>query len=323
MQITVTCPRCKQSMTTHSRVAGSYAICAHCNGRFWIPEDAAHDASQPAEPTDPAKPDRRRHRRRAPNALPRAAPPAAASRKTVAGLLHKPIVPIPQPTGGSADRPPQRAPVEPQAEPSPPGAVTPFRAAPGAAGPPATPARQAAPAANEPGLPVAVPAKRVARFITADAAQSTLRLAEDGRLPELRLQESGQGKAKPQKGLTVNPLVMLGLLCLSVTASVVLVLIEPAPSGSADSSGKAAARQVIARHYFSDAESSRPDKPYQLLLREAQMAYARGDYRKERELYQRVLDLLRQERGPFEGLTGSASRDRELEKHILVLLSDH
>jgi len=58
--------------------------------------------------------------------------------------------------------------------------------------------------------PVAPPqARKVARFVTAEAAQSTLKLAADGQLPQLQLQDTdehnkGQGKAR-----SIPPLVMI------------------------------------------------------------------------------------------------------------------
>jgi hypothetical protein len=63
-------------------------------------------------------------------------------------------------------------------------------------------------------------------------------------------------------------------------------------------------------------------EPYQILLRDAQQAYSRGDHRAQRDCYGKVLDLLRAERGSEEkGLTGSRSKDKELEEALLVLLS--
>jgi hypothetical protein len=162
----------------------------------------------------------------------------------------------------------------------------------------------------------------VARFITAEAAQSTLNLAPDGKLPELHLQETGQARAKDEKGTTVHPLVLLALLSLSVVACIVLVLIEPEASSSSDSAAKQNARRVIADHYFANRDAPGPKEPYQVLLREAQRAYARGDYQEERRLYRQVLQLLRAERSEFESVTGTLAGDQELERQINVLLRD-
>ena len=62
-------------------------------------------------------------------------------------------------------------------------------------------------------------------------------------------------------------------------------------------------------------------EPYQVLLREAQLAHSHGDFETERQRYRRVLDMLRAEHGADEkGLTGSHRRDKELEGEISVLL---
>ena len=171
--------------------------------------------------------------------------------------------------------------------------------------------------------PAPAPRKRVARFVAAEAADSTLRLAADGKLPELHLDE-GQIKEKAAtKSSSVNPLVMLGALSMSVVLSVVLVAIDMETPAAADSHGKAHMRKVIENDYFGAGDFESKDlEPYQVLLREAQRAYTRGDYKNERKHYRKVLDMLRAERGPLEkGLTGSRSRDKKLEKAISVLLS--
>jgi len=83
------------------------------------------------------------------------------------------------------------------------------------------------------------------------------------------------------------------------------------------------ARQTIEDTYFGSGNLDNKDlAPYQALLREAQRAHARGDVKTEREHYRKVLDMLREERGTHEkGLTGSRSRDKDLEEAISVLLS--
>ena len=206
MQITVACPRCKQSIAVADKMAGSYAACPYCNGRFWIPENADDDPPQPG----PA---------------PLATPPAGAA-------------PAPSPA--------------------------------------APPAKPTAPA----------PTKKVARFVTAEAAQSTLNLAENGKLPELHLEEAAKAKSQ-QDGVTVNPLVLLGLVCLSVVSSVLLVFYTPEQETSSHSSRQAEARRIIEMEYFADLDSPAPRQPYQILLREAQRAYARGDRETERRLLHR------------------------------------
>jgi predicted lipid-binding transport protein (Tim44 family) len=82
------------------------------------------------------------------------------------------------------------------------------------------------------------------------------------------------------------------------------------------------ARRDIEEHYF--GEPGKKDlEPYQIKLREAERAYGRKDFKQERLLYKKVLDMLRAERGPADsGLTGSRSRDKNLEKDVNILLNE-
>jgi hypothetical protein len=207
------------------------------------------------------------------------------------------------------------------------------------AGPPGSPPIRSAPstavapprkAANGPLKPPAKPTpppapiqKKVARLITAEAADSTLQLAADGKLPELALEETAEEK-QDTKSKTVNPWVMFVVLGLCIVFSVVLVLIPTESSSTSRAEQKAEKRRTIEDHYFglNNVENAKLE-PYQILLRNAQRAYTRGDYLTERRNYRRVLELLRQERGNLEkGLTGSRSRDKELEDALSVLLSE-
>ena len=165
--------------------------------------------------------------------------------------------------------------------------------------------------------------KQVARFITAEATDSTLRLAADGKLPELHLEE-GAAKEKPEKSdRSINPLVMPGVLSISVVLSIVLALMDVESPPASGVGKKAQMRQKLADNYFgSGALNAKRLEPYQILLREAAQAYSRGDYKTQREHYRKVLDMLRADRGSEErGLTGSRTKDKELEEAISVLLS--
>ena len=173
-------------------------------------------------------------------------------------------------------------------------------------------------------------------MISPEAAQSTLRVAEDGRLPELHLDSGAIGDKKPKRETTaVNPLVLFAVLALSVVMSVALALVDTQPEGTTIRQKKAAARIAIERNYFGQRNSVVPLEPYQVLLREAQRAHSRGDYKQERKLYRQILQMLRAEKaamddttgrrwqlgGSAKGITGSRTRDRELEQHISLLLS--
>jgi hypothetical protein len=171
--------------------------------------------------------------------------------------------------------------------------------------------------------PAPVPRKQVARFITAEATDSTLRLAADGKLPELHLEEDAAKEKSEQRDRSINPLVMLGVLSISVVLSIVLALMDMESPPASGVGKKAQMRQKLTDNYFgSGALDAKRLEPYQILLREAAQAYSRGDYKTQREHYRKVLDMLRADRGSEDrGLTGSRSKDRELEEAISVLLS--
>ena len=121
----------------------------------------------------------------------------------------------------------------------------------------------------------------------------------------------------------MNPLVMLGLLCMSLVFSVVLLFVDLEPRGPSNAEQRAHARHVIEEEFFADLNSPEPRKPYQIYLREAQRAHSRGDGTTERQLYRKVLDLLRTERARYDdGVTGSPGNDKKLEEQISILLSE-
>ena len=241
---------------------------------------------------------------------------------------------------GAQDAPADRTPAEtvmasasasaPAASGRPLPANSPIRGAPRTAAPSSpTPvsnpsvAEQTPPALVPVPPPAPVPRKRGAGFIAAEPADSTLKLAADGKLPELRLEERA-AKQKPEQGeRSVNPLAMLGVLTISVVLSIVLALMDMGSPPVSGGRKKAEMRQKLEDHYFGLGDLKvKQLEPYQILLREARQAYSRGDYKTEREHYRKALDMLRAERGSEErGLTGSRSKDRELEEALLALLS--
>ncbi len=201
------------------------------------------------------------------------------------------------------------APVTPAASsPPPPDEPPPAPAAPASGKPPEknhmpTASVGMAPAMVPMSRPVPVPAvlppvparpKKVARFITAEAAQSTLRPAADGKLPDLQLEE-GAAQQKPQAGQqSMNPLVLLGILSASVLVSILLVVASVNRPDAASSEQKDHARQVIEDKFFGAGNiENKGLEPYQVLLREAQLAHSHGDFATERQHYRRVLDMLR------------------------------
>jgi hypothetical protein len=173
------------------------------------------------------------------------------------------------------------------------------------------------------GAPPAAPVRKVARFIATEAADSGLKLAEDGKLPALRLKEAGQVEVKEAGSGSVNPLLLFGALAFSLVATVVLVFMPTESEAPAKSGAKQTARREIEENFITGMDKGAVLEPYQICLREALQARSRHDVREERRLYRKVLGMLQAERGKFDrGLTGSPAKDETLEKLITTLLSD-
>ena len=310
MAIKLDCPRCKKPLSVPSKKIGRYANCPQCGGRFWVPENAAAHSTDSDAPLPGAS-----------GSGPVAAPPQAPQPPQPPGKLSATVS-----IGGSATISPEGVVPQP-----PPGQNTAAQqdagAPPAAAGgspwqvmPPDVPAPSPPPEAE-----ASKPGQKTARFVSAEAAQSTLKLAEDGQLPELQLHDGQQKQKKEAKTVAVNPLVLFGLLSISVAVCIALVLVDVGPPRSQK---KDDAREVIKAEFFSPLDPREPLKPYQVDLRKAQRANTRRDYQAERILYKNVFGLLKQERpvqpenGKDRWLTGSRDRDEKLEEQISILLSN-
>jgi hypothetical protein len=197
---------------------------------------------------------------------------------------------------------------------------------PGSSSTPAPPAIRgsAAVASNPPAAsPSNPPIRKTAKFIATEAAQSGLKLAEDGKLPSLHLKEAGRAEAKEAGSSGANPLLLFGVLAFSVIATVILVFLPTESDAPGKATEKQAARREIEENYIAGMDKEAALAPYQIHLREALQARSRRDFAEERWRYRRVLDMLRAERGKFDrGLTGSPAKDETLEKLITTLLSE-
>jgi hypothetical protein len=124
-------------------------------------------------------------------------------------------------------------------------------------------------------------------------------------------------------GQTGEKAVPLWLACVAVVGSTllsVLLLVGDSPTTQSTQSKQADARTQVAQFYGND---SAPLRPYQVLLREAQLAHSRGDRNLERQRYRQVLSLLRAEkRSKYETITGTPSDDEQLAQCLSALLSN-
>ena len=323
MAINLDCPRCKAHLRVPNKKAGGYVNCPHCQGRLWVDKAAATDAT-PAEAVTMSAP---------PAAPPPAPPPyVAAEVSSPPGVpLRTAAAPVP---ARSAVSPAAMPALPPTSTPPPAPKLPPMRSsAPAPAVVPAMPPSKPSPpkttpaAANSapPAPPLAPPVvlhphRKVARFISADAAQSTLQLAADGKLPELHLSDGGQKDEQEKKSSSISPWMLYGVVAISVLLSAAIFLLgDSSTTGNAE--GRANAWREIEANYFVDPAGNEL-KPYNRLLREAKRAQQSQDRKTQRELFGRVLDQLRAERGVNEkGLTGSRERDKKLEEQITVLLN--
>jgi DNA-directed RNA polymerase subunit RPC12/RpoP len=314
MAIKLDCPRCRKPLSVPRKKIGRYANCPRCGGRFWVPENAAGLPQPDTADSQPGTP--------TPELAPPTAekPPATVSMGSAVTVSPGEVVPE-TPAGQNASSAPETA-----APPSvdgggPPRQIVPLPAPPvGApsAAPPPRPFVGTSPCPADGGGP------KTARFVAAEAAQSPLKLAEDGKLPELHLREGQRKENNQEQTTSIHPLVLLGLLGGSVALSIGLVLlhVRPPQSGTKDR----ARRQIEERFFPRDGQEP---LEYQEYLMEAQRANTRGDRQAERKMYEAVLDLLRQERPAYVGdgqkkwsLTASPTHDEELKGLISILLSD-
>ncbi len=308
MAVRTQCPRCKQPLSVPNKLAGSYASCPRCQGRFWVSKDAPTDP--PAGDSVGGPPAATLTLTRAPDATPPASgdpvatPPPVPPRQYFPSVT--PLAPAPAPTPA----------------PSLPVPVPPVNGGPST--PPTANTRCLAPPQS----------RKVARLVTADTALSTLKLAADGQLPQLQLQE-GDKKDKGQgNSRSVPPLVMIGAWIFSVAVTVAIVLLTGNNDDSAvTTDGKKEALARIEDPRFFGDPARHELLPYQRLLRKAVQARARGDFKAERLYYKQVLDLLHTETWDSspghasgahleKGITGSRENDHDLEGYVLKMLGD-
>ena len=321
MAIKLPCPRCKKALAVPNKKAGGYVQCPSCSGRLWVPNDAPADSAQVEAVTaqtqgSAAGPQSPIPSSQSPIPIPQTLPPAATA-STIAKVLTPP-------GGGTPPPPPPPPPVGAGYRLAPAAqsvALQPTAAQPAAVQATAAQSPLASVAWQQPAA-VAAPTK-TARFISAEAAQSRLQLAADGKLPELHLRESDARPKKEEKERGLHPAIVFGAVALSIVSVVVMLSIDAGGPSSEQAKSEEEAWSVIEGEYFGDLDvKARPER-YQELLRDAQRAHNRGDYKARRKLLREVLEMLKAEPNPNDrgrGLTGSKARDKKLEKQIAILL---
>lgn len=181
---------------------------------------------------------------------------------------------------------------------------------------PARPKQQAAPAPSTPR------AARPARFIAGESTDTAIELGQDGQLPMLVLTEGKSNAATEADGQKSNPLLLVGVLCFSLLASLSMLLLDTT-AYYAEPDSKTEARAQIEAHYVKGKPLR---EPYQHELAAALQAHHKGDYAQERTHYKQVLKMLHEEnKNAYTGVTGRVSapsppNDEHLESLLRTLL---
>jgi hypothetical protein len=209
----------------------------------------------------------------------------------------------------------------PHSPPIPPGGPAPGAGQPHAASAPPPVISPPAPAGGATPPQGAAPAQapqRTAQFLANRPAAPAIAPAADGKLPTLALADAVEATPKAQGESAPTPLwLALLLVAGSTVVSLLLLTGDFTGAGRAEMSKAQARREIVS--FYGDETSGLA--PYQVHLREAQLAHSRGAYVAERDHYRKVLSLLRAEgRGRFEGLTGTPTSDAELARLLAILL---
>ncbi len=315
------CPQCKSPVPASPTRIGQLVQCPKCQSEFRLnPSQMMSGAGAAAGSTSatpvpenangasgdaPVKPNVARFTL-PPGTVPSGTiqPATSSPRKPVAA----PQAAVPSPTSQTASQPTARplpplpgfTPPSPPTQPKPPVVAVP------------------AVVATEPeNTPPA--AKKVARLVATANAPSTVTLTTEGKLPELQLAETVNKAKAGEAPKSTNPIVLAAALTISAVCTFAILFMEPGGKSENSQTDKIAdARKQLLNYY---PKPNMADKPYQILLRESQRAYSRGDFSTERESYKKIILMLNAERSPYKGLTGTPSEDQKLKGLLEKLLA--
>ena len=283
MTVAVHCPTCGQELVAPDELIGQIAACPGCNAQF--PISPSENGKQVAPPPPPPGAEVLQSHE---------SDPPAAKIESARALPST-----------EAYFPPGKAPASKPvvAEPKPAQQTTPKRQ-PSTA--PASSARAAQPA----------------KFIAGESTDTSIELGQDGQLPMLVLAEGNVKHTAEADGQKSNPLILVGVLCFSLLASLSMLLLDTTAS-HVEPDSKKNARSQIESHYV---KGNPLREPYQDLLASALQAYHRGDLDEEQTNYRLVSKMLREEnKNAYTGLTGRVSapappNDEHLDSLLRTLL---
>ena len=138
----------------------------------------------------------------------------------------------------------------------------------------------------------------------------------------LVLTEGKSNAALDADGQKSSPLLLVGVLCFSLLASLSMLLLDTT-SYYAEPDSKKDARLQIEAHYV---KGNPLREPYQDYLAAALQSHHKGDYDQERKFYKQVLKMLREEnKNAYTGVTGRVSAplppsDEHLDSLLRTLL---
>ena len=277
MPVAVHCPTCGQELVAPEELIGQIAACPGCNAQFPIQDSGNRQQSAtPPPPPSTNKPNATDQR-----SVSASDPPVNAQRPANA---QPPAKTLP-----SADAyfPPGRGPApKPPAEPELP-----------------TP-RPSQPKQRVPETATTPRAAQPAKFIAGESTETAIELGQDGQLPMLVLADTKGSETADADGQKSNPLILVGVLCFSLLASLSMLLIDPTTVRSEPDSKESARAQIEANY----VKGNPLREPYQELLAAALQAHHKGDYSEERANYRQVLKMLREEnKNAYTGVTGRVS----------------
>ena len=289
MPVAVHCPTCGQELVAPDELIGQVAACPGCNAQFPI---SAPGVGKRAVPPPP--PPNSGQRESAQSSGTSTADPPAVAKQPAKTL---PSTDAYFPPGKAPAAKPVAASTEPAQQ-----SVRPKQ--------PATPA---APAARD---------AQPARFIAGELTDTSIALGQDGQLPMLVLAEGKSAAANEADGQKSNPLLLVGVLCFSLLASLSMLLLDTTVYRAEPDSKKEARTQIEAHYVKGDPLR----EPYQENLAAALQAHHKGDYAQERAQYRQVLKMLREEnKNAYTGITGRVSaplppNDEHLDSLLRTLL---
>jgi hypothetical protein len=290
MSLQIGCPQCGKILTASPQLAGRKVACPRCGNRFRIGGQDAAELGRPLPGNQDYYP-------------PGAGPPIAGPAGT------GPPIAVPAGTGLAAERLAAD------------GLAADGLAADGLAGTGRDGAKLTGPdlSASSPAeraAPPAVAAHYAARFIERDPNATEVKLGSDGQLPDLALNAETKHEEAAEKSTSASPLVLIGVLCVSVLTSVGILIVNE-PTGGVGQ-GKAEARKTLQATFDSWDDDNPPNRAVRDLLAQVIQAYNRGDLQEELGYCRQLMDFLNREDAPkYGGFTGNDGPLKEALSELL------